>query len=613
MLGWGVVLLSAAILLHIYRPRLFGPVLLYDGIRSARRSDFALLRSAYAIGLLIMLFVVYSDWIPIQGASLWQTLWTPGAVPIKNLARFGESFFFMFAGVQFVAVVLLTPVIAAGAITEEKQGRTLESVLATDLRDGEIIWGKVASRIGYLLLFGLTGLPVLCFLQYVGGVDPNLVLANFAATAVTVVSLASVSVYCSVVAPTTQVAVAMTYLVAVLYGLVSAGCAFIRVPWLTFGNIGVAYFRISQSGTAVFLPTVLAEYVLIHSLITVRCCWAAAAQAAAAQLRGSARQTARSVSDKIPSLDTNGEDPPFPRPAWKEAPRHPPIGGHPILWKELYVHSAYRGNHRAWIVSRIAEVFVIVALYLILVLLVTPTSISHPIQTNLDNRLTGLPVAAVTCIMLIITAMHAARAINSERTRGTLESLLITPLDSWTILWEKWLGSILTGGGGGWWALAAFWALGQATGMIHPVSALLLVLAWVVYAAYAAALGLLFSLYLVSTVRAALSTLAVIICFAAGPSVLWAGVTMLWYRAGPPPPGVAWAREFLFYGLTPPLTLSQLAFSWEDVHRPRLLYALAGLGCYAVLAAALGALLVIRFGPVTGRMPLRRSKTVVPG
>src|SRR5260370_1408916 len=106
-------------------------------------------------------------------------LWTSGSISHKQIGAVGSGFFYTFTAVQLVAVFLLTPLCAAGAITEEKEKRTLDFVLSTDLRDREIVWGKLASRMAYLVLFVLTGLPILSAIQFLGGVDPNLVLAGF--------------------------------------------------------------------------------------------------------------------------------------------------------------------------------------------------------------------------------------------------------------------------------------------------------------------------------------------------------------------------------------------------------------------------------------------------
>ena len=93
-----------------------------------------------------------------------------------------------------LAVALLTPAYVAGAIADEKDRKTLEFLLATDLRSREIVLSKLASRLANLTLFVLTGLPILSLIQFLGGVDPNLVLAGFAVTALTMAGLGGLSI-----------------------------------------------------------------------------------------------------------------------------------------------------------------------------------------------------------------------------------------------------------------------------------------------------------------------------------------------------------------------------------------------------------------------------------
>src|SRR5437660_1620479 len=84
-------------------------------------------------------------------------------------------------------LVLLTPAYVGGAIAEEKDRKTLEFMLATDLLNREIVLSKLGSRLANLALVVITGLPILSILQFLGGVDPNMILAGFAITAMTVV------------------------------------------------------------------------------------------------------------------------------------------------------------------------------------------------------------------------------------------------------------------------------------------------------------------------------------------------------------------------------------------------------------------------------------------
>ena len=105
---------------------------------------------------------------------------------------------------QYLAVFLLTPIYTAGVIAEEKDRRTLDLLLTTRLTNREIVAGLLASRLATLGLIFLTILPVLSLMEFLGGVDPKLVLAGFLITGAAVITNGSmcmlVSLFFSVVA-----------------------------------------------------------------------------------------------------------------------------------------------------------------------------------------------------------------------------------------------------------------------------------------------------------------------------------------------------------------------------------------------------------------------------
>src|SRR5438128_2187735 len=107
---------------------LFGPVLVYELLRTGRRSRYFVVRGVYVSVLVLFTFWVYFAWVASTDA------WT---IPTNRLAVFAETFFYTFMIVQFLAVAILTPAYVAGAIAEEKERRTLEFLLATDLDDRE--------------------------------------------------------------------------------------------------------------------------------------------------------------------------------------------------------------------------------------------------------------------------------------------------------------------------------------------------------------------------------------------------------------------------------------------------------------------------------------------
>ena len=122
------------------------------------------------------------------------------------------------------------------------------------------------------------GLPVLGFLQLLGGVDPGLVLAAFAATGVTVVSLACLSILNSVLSARPRTAIVLTYAELALYLVGSIILAELAgrhwlVDALGAGNIvlAVAQLKVSAlttgTGLATTLPTVLRDYALFHGVV----------------------------------------------------------------------------------------------------------------------------------------------------------------------------------------------------------------------------------------------------------------------------------------------------------------------------------------------------------
>src|SRR5262249_39200661 len=139
----------------------------------------------------------------------------------REMAVFAESFFGTFMWIQFLVVILLTPAYTAAAIADEKDRKTLEFLLATDLENREIILSKWMSRMLNLSLLILAGLPVLSITQFLGGVDPDLVVAGFAGTAITMVSLAAISILNSVYAKKARDAIVLTYLAVIGYYVLS--------------------------------------------------------------------------------------------------------------------------------------------------------------------------------------------------------------------------------------------------------------------------------------------------------------------------------------------------------------------------------------------------------
>ena len=145
--------------------RLFGPVFALDATRVGRRLSTHLIRWLYLLilaGVLGLFFYAWRDDLSAPG----------GVVHPSVLTRFAENFFWVYSVTQFLVVCALTPAYTAAVITDEKERKTLDFLLVTTLTGREILFGKLAARLGALLTFVLAGLPVVALMQFFGGIEP---------------------------------------------------------------------------------------------------------------------------------------------------------------------------------------------------------------------------------------------------------------------------------------------------------------------------------------------------------------------------------------------------------------------------------------------------------
>jgi len=564
VLLWAVLVLALAILLRRGWVKLFGPVLFYDMVRTARRSRYFAIRLGYALLLMFMLWSVYLE----RGARV------GGAAPRpRQLAELTESFFFTFMGVQFMMVALLTPAYAAGAIADEKERKTLPFLLATDLRNREIVFGKLVARLANLALIVLTGLPILALLQFVGGIDPDLLLSGFAVTGLTMISLAALSILSSVYARKPRDAIVLTYLAGAGYLLLSL-LAWLQIPssvaawpllpghqsptvkdvidWFGAGN---PFLWLSQLGTAYGsgrslgnqLWGLLGGYAIFHGLVALLCTAWAVVRLRAVALREASRPVRKGLAARL-----------WPRPR---------VGPRPMVWKEIHVEA---GPRLHWM-GRILVVLLVLASFVPAIWIIVensesggynPWRILHQ-EMNIFIRIVGTLVA---CLMLLGVAVRASGSVSGERDRQTLDELLTTPLGSDAILYGKWLGSVLSARWSGLW-VGSLWALGVLSEGLHPLAVPLLVGAWLVFATFLASLGLWFSVISRTTTRATIWTLLT----AAGLGV---GHWLIWLCCGPllavgGGSGFRLVMEFQAFGLTPPLTLGLFAFQGQELEEAR--------------------------------------------
>jgi ABC-type transport system involved in multi-copper enzyme maturation permease subunit len=156
------------------------PILLRVVENGGKRRRDLIIRCAY-LGLLILvvLFSLYSK--NVSDASL------------AELAKTSANVFETLSYWQLGLVALLAPVFTAGAITQERDSQTYDILLSTPLSNGQIVLGSLLSRLFFIVILLVSGIPVFAITQIFGGVAIRNILVSFliaAATAFVTGSLA---------------------------------------------------------------------------------------------------------------------------------------------------------------------------------------------------------------------------------------------------------------------------------------------------------------------------------------------------------------------------------------------------------------------------------------
>ena len=420
----------------------FGPIFWFELMRVARRQHLIYWRCAYISILTVIAAGTY--YFATDG-------WARGARP-QDLAPITTMLFYGLFSLQF-AVAIITPNWAAAAVAGEKERRTLPFLLATPLRDWEIVVGKFAAQVAPTGMLVLAGVPVLCALQFFGGVEPVAILWGYTVLAISVVSLASLAVLCSVYARTvraagqrtSQVVVGYLFMVFVLgkvlqiWPMVASFPGTLKSPAIVdlqsvveFLNAGNPFAVAGRLVEAVrggwrfadaVAPTVR-HYLLFHAVLTaVFLTWAAR------RLR--------------PIAAAQMDEPLRRRRAGKSAPySRPPIGDRPVLWKAVHVDFRRRRTGFGQTIAVLAF-----ALSFLPVGLALAAAVVYRNWTELAATMNYMFVRGfgltVLCSLLVMIASFTSACIGRERRLRTLDDILLTNLSGEEILAQKWWASIV--------------------------------------------------------------------------------------------------------------------------------------------------------------------------
>lgn len=144
---------------------LAGPLFSREALTAPRQPKHFLIRAGYIAALVVIMYTA--------GQATFERRIIQD---VGDLSRFGEFIANIFAFVQLTLVTAAALLFSAGSVSQEKDRGTLILLLMTDLRDRELVYGKLlASLLTVLTLIGIS-LPVFAFLLVLGGITLEQIL-----------------------------------------------------------------------------------------------------------------------------------------------------------------------------------------------------------------------------------------------------------------------------------------------------------------------------------------------------------------------------------------------------------------------------------------------------
>ncbi len=462
--------------------------------------------------------------------------WTSSG-SLVSLAKSASQTFTYVSYVQLALMCFLAPVFTAGAITQEKDAQTFNILLTTPLSNAQIVFGSLISRLYFVLVLLLAGLPVFCVTMLYGGVTGQEIFLSFGIAAATAILTGSLAIAVSMIKVGTRRTIFSFYMAIALYLMLVLVLGMWPPMW------------IPEAPATNTQPIGMSRLAPFHPFLSLMAALNTMNVPAAADLGryGPFWRWALSkpyfaymavtlaVSLVLVSLSTLGVRRGvyegeltwghrirmrlFPRSTAEADRRRRPrnVWRNPVAWREAVTRASAASQ------SLMRYLFVLGGLTAAVVLwLCYLTGWYGVTAAEARDGLTAL-VLIEFVMMLLLATNTAATSITREREANTMELLLTTPLTSHYIIRGKLRGlvsftvpMILVP----WLSVAMFAVadviMGSAVPVVYPEAAIELPALMLVYSAFACVVGLQTSLKSRRTVQAVVASVGILVVFGFG-------------------------------------------------------------------------------------------------
>ncbi|MCE9553315.1 MAG: hypothetical protein K8T91_08045 [Planctomycetes bacterium] len=405
---------------------LIGPVFSREASTAPRRSRHFVARATYVAALVLL---IATAWMVLAGTQVIRNL--------GDLARFGGILFQVLAPLQLALVLFFSALFAASAVSQEKDRQTLLLLLMSDLKNSELVLGKLLAALLFVMVLLVSALPVFMGLVLLGGVEVMQVVRMYGVTLVSAAIAGSLGSTMALWREKTFQALALTALILFVYlgawealaqfggttqiaGLPAVTWAAIGSPWRAVLVATEPMIRPASEGQRPFDP--VSWFLLYGTALAVAISGLAIARVRIWNPTRELRPT-RVEPDAEPGLQQPTQSAALAK--QHGAGRH--VWNNPVAWREM----------RTWAYGR---KIVAIRLAYVIVAAMAAAALFGGMEVT---RTTGLMVLVpLFLISLVLVNAQAVTALTTERDGRTLDLLLVTDLTPREFIFGK-LGGVL--------------------------------------------------------------------------------------------------------------------------------------------------------------------------
>ena len=390
---------------------LLGPLFRREALTAPRQMSHFLTRAGYVAGLAVLIYTATQTTFGFQAIR-----------NISQIARFGSLIFQLVALVQLLLLLFFSVLFAAGNVANEKDRRTLLLLLTTDLRDRELVLGKLCASLLLPAVLWSISIAVFLMIYLLGGVSLGQIFAVLAITAAAAFAAGAWGTLVAFWREKTFQTLSISLLGVVVYLAVVEGFGVLLASAPAAANvfrlldpfralIGVLDPWDWQSQFPAAMQSVI-ELTILGAAITLT-----------TMLRLRIWNPSRSITEHAVKNDEAAGRVRQPRQVWEL----------PVIWREMRT----RAYGRKVLVIKLA--YVLLAGFLIWSSLQTAPAAQSSL--GIVPAAGGAFVGLCLLSLMLINA-QAVTSLTSERDASTLELLLVTEITPKEFIYGK-LGGVL--------------------------------------------------------------------------------------------------------------------------------------------------------------------------